>query len=68
MYLEDVNIEEGYFKVMGKGARKRIVPMGITTQMGERKCPPSVHFLKSSEMSKYDIISGVTDIPRFSGS
>ena len=30
--LENAHIEEGYFKVMGKGAKERIVPTGITTQ------------------------------------
>jgi len=30
--LEDAHIEEGYFKVMGKGAKERIVPTGVTTQ------------------------------------
>jgi site-specific recombinase XerD len=30
--LEDAHIEEGYFKVMGKGAKERFVPIGVTTQ------------------------------------
>jgi integrase/recombinase XerC/integrase/recombinase XerD len=30
--LEDAHIDEGYFKVMGKGAKQRIVPTGIVTQ------------------------------------
>ncbi len=30
--LDDAHIEEGYFKVMGKGAKERIVPTGMLTQ------------------------------------
>jgi site-specific recombinase XerD len=30
--LDNAHIEEGYFKVLGKGAKERIVPTGTTTQ------------------------------------
>jgi site-specific recombinase XerD len=30
--LEDAHIEEGYFKVMGKGRRERVVPIGASAQ------------------------------------
>ncbi len=30
--LEDINIEGGYLKVIGKGGKERIVPFGATTQ------------------------------------
>jgi integrase/recombinase XerC/integrase/recombinase XerD len=30
--LEDINIEGGYLKVMGKGSKERVVPFGTSTQ------------------------------------
>jgi len=30
--LEDINIDSGYLKVMGKGSKERIVPFGASTQ------------------------------------
>jgi len=30
--LEDINIESGYLKVMGKGGKERIVPFGVAAQ------------------------------------
>lgn len=30
--LEDAHIDDGYFKVMGKGSKERIVPIGATAQ------------------------------------
>jgi len=32
LLLKDAHIEEGYLKVMGKGAKERILPIGSTTQ------------------------------------
>jgi len=32
LYFKDAHIEEGYLKVMGKGAKERILPIGSTTQ------------------------------------
>ena len=31
-HFDDVHIEEGYLKVMGKGSKERIVPIGASTQ------------------------------------
>ncbi len=32
LHFEDAHVEEGYFKVMGKGSKERIVPLGATAQ------------------------------------
>jgi integrase/recombinase XerD len=34
--LGDVHIDRGYLKVMGKGARERMVPIGVTVRKGSR--------------------------------
>ncbi|MFC2008181.1 tyrosine recombinase XerC, partial [Chloroflexota bacterium] len=32
LHFEDTHVEEGYLKVMGKGSKERIVPVGATAQ------------------------------------
>jgi integrase/recombinase XerC/integrase/recombinase XerD len=32
LHFEDAHVEEGYLKVMGKGSKERIVPLGATAQ------------------------------------
>ena len=31
--IDDLNLESGYMKVLGKGAKERIVPIGLTLSM-----------------------------------
>ena len=34
--LEDAHVEQGYLKVMGKGARERVVPIGSVDRKSQR--------------------------------